>query len=515
MKFLQQLGRSMLLPIAVLPICGIMMGLGYLLCPASMQGGNITGLVPYIGLFFVKAGGAIIDNIPLLFVIGIGFGMSVDNDGTAALSAIISWFVVTTLVSTSFVSTIMPNIIENERAILAYDKIANPFIAICCGLIGAACYNRFKGTKLPDALAFFGGKRCVSIFSGLFSILASAILILIWPIIFGLLITLGQSIAGLGNFGVGIYVFLNRLLIPTGLHHALNSVFLFDTIGLGDLSHFWAGETSNDVNWSLGMYMAGYFPSMMFGVPGAALAMIRCAKPGKRKVALGIMGSAAICSFICGVTEPFEFTFMFLAPALYLVYSLLYGIIAFITVSLGFRAGFSFSGGAVDLFFSSHLPAAANIALIIPIGIVTFIIYYLVFRFAIIKWRLKTPGREDLEEIATKKNNADVIPTDINISIPQISDSDNDITQDLSDSDRYKKMAEAFLSGVGGKDNLESITNCMTRLRLVVKDMALVHETAIRAAGAKGVVRPGRKALQIVVGPQVEHIAVEFNKLVQ
>ena len=262
-------------------------------------------------------------------------------------------------------------------------------------------------------------------------------LLFVWPLIFGGLVALGEGIVGLDAVGAGIYAFLNRLLIPVGLHHALNNVFWFDTIGLGDLSHFWAGETSADVSWSLGMYMSGFFPCMMFGVPGAALAMIQTAKSTKKKVAIGLVGSAALCAFICGVTEPFEFAFMFLAPGLYVVYALLYGIFTVITVLVGFRAGFSFSAGATDLLFSASLPAAANTWMIIPLGIAAFVVFYLVFRFAIVKFDLKTPGREDDDTEAEK----------------QVVLANND----------YTKVGEIVLEGIGGKDNVVSLDNCITR----------------------------------------------------
>ena len=234
----------------------------------------------------------------------------------------------------------------NNNIISAYEKSGAEVIVMGRG-IGSSCYNKFKSTKLPDWLSFFSGKRCVAIIAGVVSILVSVVLLFVWPILFGALISIGNAIAGMGALGAGIYAFLNRLLIPTGLHHALNNVFWFDTIGLGDLTHFWAGETSADVSWSLGMYMSGFFPCMMFGIPGAALAMIQCAKDNKKKVAIGLVASAALCAFICGVTEPFEFGFMFLAPGLYVIYALLYGIFTVVTVLLGFRAGFSFSAAVI------------------------------------------------------------------------------------------------------------------------------------------------------------------------
>ena len=363
MKYLQKLGKALMLPVACLPICGILMGIGYVLCPATMQGGDIVGFIPKLGFFLVKAGGALIDNMAWLFVIGVGVGMADDHDGTSALAALASWLMMTNLLAVGSVTTLMPSLAENADKTLAFSKIANPFIGILAGIIGATCYNKFKNTKLPDWLAFFSGKRCVAIVAGVVSIVVSAILLFVWPLLFGLLLAVGRGIVGLGAVGAGIYAFLNRLLIPTGLHHALNNIFWFDTIGLGDLSHFWAGETSADVTWSLGMYMSGFFPCMMFGIPGAALAMIQTAKTKKKKVAIGLLGSAALCAFICGVTEPFEFGFMFLAPGLYLVYALLYGIFTVITTLVGFRAGFSFSAGATDLLFSASLPAAQRTCL--------------------------------------------------------------------------------------------------------------------------------------------------------
>ena len=282
MKFVQKLGKALMLPVACLPICGILMGLGYAMCPSTMQGGDVTGIVEQIGFFLVKAGGALIDHMALLFAIGVGVGMSDDHDGTAGLAALASWLMITNLLSTGAVS-VLRTLEEGSTAFIAFSKIENPFIGIIAGIIGALCYNRFKSTKLPDWLSFFSGKRCVAIVAGVVSIIVSAVLLFVWPVLFAGLVALGKGIEGMGALGAGIYAFFNRLLIPFGLHHALNNVFWFDTIGLGDLQHFWAGETSADVSWSLGMYMSGFFPCMMFGIPGAALAMVRCAKPAKKK----------------------------------------------------------------------------------------------------------------------------------------------------------------------------------------------------------------------------------------
>ena len=494
MKYLQKLGKALMLPVACLPICGILMGIGYWLAPAVMgAAGPTEGLAYVVGFFLVKAGGALIDNMAILFAIGVAVGLAEESDGTAGLAGLVSWLMITTLLSSGSVAAIAPAMVENEVNAVAFSKIANPFTGILSGIIGAVCYNKFKGTKLPDVLAFFSGKRSVAIVTGLVSIVVSAILLFVWPLLFGALVALGNAIKGMGVVGVGLYAFLNRLLIPTGLHHALNNVFWFDTIGLGDLTAYWGALVEGDtmangtvINWSVGSYMAGFFPCMMFGIPGAALAMIQTAKSNKRKATIGIVGAAAVCAFLCGVTEPFEFAFMFLAFPLYIVYAALYGIFASITVALGFRAGFVFSAGATDLLFGASLPAAANYWVMIPMGIAAFVVFYLVFRFAITKWNLKTPGRED--------------------------DVDSELKIELANDD-YTTMAQIILEGVGGKENLTSIDHCITRLRLEVKDRLLVDEKKIKSSGASGVIRPGKTSVQVVIGPKVQFVFDEFKKL--
>ena len=489
MKHLQKLGSALMLPVACLPICGILMGLGYALAPAVMGAAGATeGFAYVLGFFLIKAGAALIDNMAILFAIGTAVGLAKENNGTAGLAGLVSWLMMTTLLNPGTVGVIAPGMIASETNAVAFAKIANPFTGILAGIIGAVCYNKFKDTKLPDVLAFFSGKRSVSIITAVVSIVVSAVLLFVWPIVFGALVAIGNGIVSLGAVGAGIYAFLNRLLIPTGLHHALNNVFWFDTIGLGDPTAYWGGKTSADVNWSVGMYMAGFFPSMMFGIPGAALAMIQTAKPSKRKATIGIVGAAAVCTFICGVTEPFEFAFMFLAFPLYIVYSLLYGIFATITIALGFRAGFCFSAGATDLIFSASLPAAANTWLIIPLGIAAFVVFYLVFRFAITKWNLKTPGRED--------------------------DQEAEMGIDVGNAD-FHEMALVILEGMGGKDNITSIDHCITRLRLEVKDRLLVDEKKIKSSGASGVIRPGKTSVQVIIGPKVQFVHDEFKKLCQ
>ena len=487
MKYLQKLGKALMLPVAALPVCGILMGIGYALAPAVMGAeGPTSGAAYTVGFLLIKAGGALIDNMAWLFAIGAAVGLSDDHDGTAGLAGLVSFLMMQQLLSPGVVGAVR-TLEEGTVDYIAFSKIAgNSFIGILAAIIGAACYNKFKNTQLPDWLAFFSGKRSVAIVTAVVSIVVSVVLLFVWPIIFGALVALGNGIAKMSGIGAGIYAFLNRLLIPTGLHHALNNVFWFDTIGLGDLSHYWAGDTSADVGWSVGMYMSGFFPCMMFGIAGAALAMVQTAK--NKKAAIGLVVSAAICAFVCGVTEPFEFGFMFLCFPLYVVYAALYGIFTIITYYSGFRAGFCFSAGATDLVFSASLPAHANTWMIIPLGIAAFVVFYLVFKFAITKFDLKTPGREDEDEEAAEAN---------------ITLANND----------YTAIAKGVLAAVGGKGNVANVDYCATRLRFEVKDSTAVNEKAVKAAGAAGVIRPSKTACQVVIGPKVQFVYDELKKM--
>ena len=494
MKYLQKLGKALMLPVAALPICGILMGVGYFLAPAAMGAeGPTEGLAYTAGFILIKAGGALIDNMAWLFAVGAAVGLSDDHDGTAALAGLVSYLMMTQLLSTGVVGAIM-TLEEGSSTFIAFQKTAgNAFIGILAAIIGSTCYNKFKNTQLPDWLAFFSGKRCVAIVTGVVSIVVSVILLFVWPLIFNALVWVGDAIVGMGGIGAGLYAFFNRLLIPTGLHHALNNVFWFDTIGIGDLSNYWAGYVTGDIgtngeviDWSLGMYMSGFFPCMMFGIPGAALAMVHTAK--NKKAAIGLVTSAAICAFVCGVTEPFEFGFMFLCFPLYVVYALLYAIFAVVTYYVGFRAGFMFSAGGTDLLFSASLPAHANTWMIIPLGIAAFVIFYVVFRFAITKFNLTTPGREDEDADAAEAN---------------ITLANNDFTA----------IASGVLAAIGGKGNVANVDYCATRLRFEVKDSTAVDEKAVKAAGAAGVIRPSKNACQVVIGPKVQFVYDELKKM--
>lgn len=476
MKYLQKLGKSLMLPVACLPVAGILMGIGYWIDSDGWGANNLLALI------LIKAGAILIDNMALLFAIGVAVGMSVDQEGTAALAGLVSWLTVQTMLSSGVVA-----LITGADANPAFGKINNQFIGILCGIIGASCYNKFHKCKLPDFLAFFSGRRSVAIVTTFLTLLSCVVLFFVWPVIYSALVAFGESIMGLGAVGAGIYGFFNRLLIPVGLHHALNSVFWFDVAGINDLAKFW-GTAPGGVMGQTGMYMAGFFPVMMFGLPAAALAMYHTAKTNKRKLAAGLLGAAALCSFFTGVTEPLEFSFMFLAPVLYVVHALLTGISVLIVAALPIRAGFQFSAGFVDWFLSFKAPFAENPLLLIPIGLAFAVVYYVVFRVLIVKLNLKTPGREDdeadeAELKATLKN------------------------------DNYAEVAAKILEGVGGKENVAEIDNCITRLRLEVKDRLLVDEKKIKAAGVAGVIRPGKTSVQVIIGTQVQHVADAFKDL--
>lgn len=476
MKFLQRLGKSLMLPVACLPAASILMGIGYWMDSTGWGANNLAAA------FLITAGSALIDHMAILFAIGVSVGMSEDNDGTAGLAGLVSWLMITTLLSTSSVA--MFKKIDVSEVSAAFSNIETQFVGILAGIIGAACYNRFKGTKLPDALAFFSGKRCVAIVTALVSILASLVLFVIWPAIYAALVQFGTAILSTGAVGAGIYAFLNRLLIPFGLHHALNSVFWFDVAGINDLGNFWSGAGTFG---QTGMYMTGFFPAMMFGLPAGALAMYHTAKEKKKKAVYGLLFAGAVSSFFTGVTEPLEFAFMFLAPGLYVIHAVLTGIAAVICVMLPVRAGFNFSAGFVDWLLSFQAPLAENPIFIIPIGIAFGMAYYVIFRLVITKFDLKTPGREDdtIEE------------TKITLS-----------------NNEHREMASIILDGLGGKRNLITVDHCVTRLRLEVVDPAVINETLIKSAGAIGIIHPGKNSIQIIIGTKVQFVADELKTLV-
>lgn len=472
-----------MVPVATLPAAAILMGVGYWIDPVGWGGDNA------LAAFFIKSGSAIIDNMSVLFAIGVAYGMSKDKDGAAALTGFVGFLVLTTLCSPAAVSMIQK--IPADQVPAAFGKISNQFVGIMVGIISAELYNRFSSVELPKALSFFSGRRLVPILTSFVMIVVAFILMYIWPVIFDGLVNFGEHIQKLGSVGAGVYAFFNRLLIPVGLHHALNSVFWFDVAGINDIPNFLGGAQSIEAGKAVvgitGRYQAGFFPIMMFGLPGAALAIYHCARPENKAKVLGIMMAGAFAAFFTGITEPLEFSFMFVAPVLYVIHAVLTGISVFIAASMQWIAGFGFSAGLVDMVLSSRNPLAVHWYMLILQGLAFFVIYYVVFRFTITKFNLMTPGRE----LAVAGSEAD--GQDVNVS--------GTGTEDVSG------LARQYIAAVGGSDNLTGIDACITRLRLNVKDSSLVNEALAKRLGASGVIRLNKTSVQIIVGFVAEKIA--------
>ncbi|MBJ9035413.1 PTS N-acetyl glucosamine transporter subunit IIABC [Citrobacter freundii] len=463
--FFQRLGRALQLPIAVLPVAALLLRFGQ---PDLLN-------VPFIA----QAGGAIFDNLALIFAIGVASSWSKDSAGAAALAGAVGYFILT-----KAMVTINPAI---NMGVLA---------GIITGLVGGAVYNRWSGIKLPDFLSFFGGKRFVPIATGFFCLVLAAIFGYVWPPVQNAIHAGGEWIVGAGALGSGIFGFINRLLIPTGLHQVLNTIAWFQigeftnaagTVFHGDINRFYAGDGT------AGMFMSGFFPIMMFGLPGAALAMYFAAPKARRPMVGGMLLSVAITAFLTGVTEPLEFLFMFLAPLLYLLHALLTGISLFVATLLGIHAGFSFSfsAGAIDYVLMYNLPAASqNVWMLVVMGLVFFVIYFVLFSAVIRMFNLKTPGREDKED--------DIVTEEAN------SNTEEGLAQ----------LATSYIAAVGGTDNLKAIDACITRLRLTVADSGRVNDAMCKRLGASGVVKLNKQTIQVIVGAKAESIGDEMKKVV-
>ena len=477
--YMQRMGRSLMLPVATLPIAALFMGIGYWIDPTAWGANNI------LAAFLIKTGGTILDNLGILFAVGLAIGMSKDKDGSSALAGLVAFLTPITLVSSSSVALFT----GQETVNVAFEAINNKnvFIGILAGLIAAAMYNRFSQVKLPMALAFFSGKRSVPIVTAGVMAVVSALLIFVWPPVYNALVSFGGMISGLGAVGAGLYGFFNRLLIPTGLHHALNNVFWFNLAGIDDIGKFWASEGIKGVT---GMYQAGFFPVMMFGLPAGALAIYRSARPEKKKEVASLMIAAAFASFFTGVTEPLEFSFMFVAWPLFVVHAFLTGISLFIAATFQWTAGFNFSAGLVDFVLSLRVPIANQPLMLLVLGLVMAVVYYFTFMFVIKKFNLMTPGREE--------------------SSPE--DFENEETIATGD-DKFAVMAGRLYEALGGIDNITSIDNCTTRLRLQVKDTSLVDQDMIKKTGV-----PGQKLIdatnyQVIVGTEVQFVADALAQL--
>lgn len=488
---LQKLGGALMLPIAVLPVAALLLRLGQ---PDLFN-------VPVMAY----AGQAIFSNLGLLFAVGVAIGLARENHGAAAVAAVVAYLV--TLqgagVFLQAPASVLAGVPEHARAMVIASfkhqrliQLTVP-VGIVTGLMGGLFYNRFHRIRLPSYLAFFGGKRFVPIVAGFAALPLAVVLGLELRHIETGMTALSRGVLAAGPLGLFVYGVLNRLLIVTGLHNILNS-FAWFIVGnfhgvTGDMNRFFAGDPT------AGNFMAGFFPVMMFGLPAACLAMYHTALPSRRAAVAGLLASIAFTSFLTGVTEPVEFSFMFLAPALYAVHALLTGLSFIIMSSLGVKLGFGFSAGLFDFVLNySH---ATRPLLLLPVGALYFGLYYGIFRFAIVKFDLKTPGREDSGELA-EASQASEVPG------PEPEAGATAAARAGAASDR----AVAFIAALGGAANLDVVDSCMTRLRLIVHTQDTVDAAALKRLGAMGVVRPSSEAVQVILGPHAELVAGEIRE---
>ncbi|WP_298089787.1 N-acetylglucosamine-specific PTS transporter subunit IIBC [uncultured Sphingomonas sp.] len=470
---LQPLGRALMLPIATLPIAGLLLRLGQ---------------PDLLDIAFVSAAGdAIFSHLGLLFTIGVATGFAKDGNGAAAMGGLVCYLVATAGAQALFVvpPDVLANVPEALRATVekawkaaTIAKFDVP-VGIVAGAIGGSFYNRFSNLKLPDYLAFFGGRRFVPIVSGFAGLGLALILGVSYAWISAGMDALSAGVVAAGGAGLFAFGLLNRLLLVTGLHHILNNVAYF-SVGefqgkTGDLTRFFAGDPT------AGGFMSGFFPVMMFGLPAACLAMYHEALPERRKAVGGLLLSLALTSFLTGVTEPIEFSFMFLAPALYAVHAVLTGSAEAVMNALGVKLGYGFSAGLFD--YALNFGKATRPLMLVPVGAAYALAYYAIFRFAIRRFGLQTPGREPVTEGATTA------------AAPVAAG----------------ERGTAFAQALGGAANLKDVGACTTRLRLVVNDQDAVDEAALKALGARGIIRPSATALQVVVGPIADTVASEIR----
>ncbi len=483
-NYLQNIGRALMVPVAVLPAAAILLGLGYWLDPVGWGADN------QIAALLIKSGSALIDNMGILFAIGVGFGLSKDKNGAAALSALVGWLVIQTLLSPDNYALIVQINVEEVPA--AFSKINNQFIGILTGIVASTIYNKTYQVELHQALSFFGGRRLSSIVTAASMVLVSAILMIVWPTLYNALVSFGEMLMSMGPLGAGIFGTANRLLIPFGLHHALYPVFWFDVAGINDIANFYAPpgtvELPDIEGYTIGMYLAGFFPIMMFGLPAGALAMYHEALPSQKSKVKGLFLAAGFVSFFTGVTEPLEFSFMFAAPGLYVLHAIFTGLSLFIAASMQWISGFSFSAGFIDFVLSTKNANANQWYMLLIQGLFFACLYYFSFRFAIRKFNIKTPGRDAEENEIDEKN------------------------EENFTGNKHEVMAQKLLRIIGD-DNLVEIDNCATRLRLIVKTNEKINVDAIKRTGVAGVIKPSDEALQIIVGPAVEFVADEMKKI--
>lgn len=484
---LQRLGKSLMLPIALLPAAGILLRLGQ----DDLLGGTD---IPVIGPFFdamSAAGDALFSNLALLFAVGVAIGFAKKADGSTALAAVAGYLVMSS-VFTSMSPVVLDGVTDaaGDQATINYSV----FGGILVGLLTAWLFDRYHDTELPPYLGFFGGRRFVPIVVSLAVLFLSFVMSYLYPLFNSGLTSVGEFIAGSGAFGAFVYGFANRMLIPLGLHHILNTFIWFiygdyegaNGLVTGELSRFAAGDPS------AGALTSGFYPILMFGLPAAALAMIHVAKPKQKKVAVGIFSAAGLTAFLTGVTEPLEFAFMFLAFPLYVVHALLTGLSLAVSYLLDEHLGFSFSAGMVDLLLYGTAPAAKNIPLLVIQGLVFAVVYYVMFRFAIVRWNLRIPGRLPDEEFEATEA------------------TDSGDAGDADSGTGATSRADQLIAAFGGRDNLVHVDACMTRLRMEVSDRTAVDQARLRALGAAGVMEVGNN-VQAVFGTTSDTLKEEIR----
>jgi PTS system N-acetylglucosamine-specific IIC component len=500
---LQRLGKSLMLPIAVLPAAGILLRLGQ---PDLL--GKIEA--PVIGPFFkaMSAGGdALFSNLPLLFAVGVAIGFAKKADGSTALAAVVGY-----LVMAAVFKTMSPIVLAGELDKAGEQAQINysVFAGIVVGLVTAWLFDRYHTIQLPSYLGFFGGRRFVPIVVSLASLFIAFAMSYFYPIFDAGLTGLGKFITGSGAIGAFVYGFANRMLIPLGLHHIPNSYiwFLYGDYQppggepvTGDIPRFIAGDPTG------GAYTAGFYPILMFGLLGAALAMIHVANKKQRKVAVGILGAAGLTAFLTGITEPLEFAFMFVAFPLYVVHAVLTGLSLAIAYLLDIHLGFSFSAGLIDLLLFSTAPAAKNVPLLIGMGVFFFVLYYVLFRFAITRWNLRTPGREPESEFEAEEqaNLGEGAESATAVSA-------GGTTATLTAPVRADSKAEQVIAAFGGRGNLVNVDACITRLRVEVSDKDKVDQSRLKSLGAAGVVEVGN-SVQAVFGTDAEALKNDINEI--
>ena len=523
---LQRVGRSFMLPIAVLPVAGLLLGIGSsftnetTIATYGLQSilGNGTMLHALL-VIISKAGNVIFDNLPIIFAVGVAIGMAKAEKEVAALSAMISFFVMHASINAVLVvsgkiladGSIADNVLDGTIASVCgiQSLQMGVFGGIIVGLGVAALHNRYHKIVLPSALSFFGGSRFVPIISTVVYVGVGILMYFIWPAVQNGIFALGGLVTGTGYFGTLVFGIIKRALIPFGLHHVFYMPFWQTAVGgtmmvdgnliQGGQNIFFAQLASPDVTHfsaDATRYFSGEFIFMIFGLPGAALAMYRCAKPEKKKAAGGLLLSAALACMFTGITEPLEFSFLFVAPALFAVQVILAGSAYMIAHVLNIAVGLTFSGGILDLFIFGILQGNAKTSWmrIIPVGIIYFLLYYFIFSFLIKKYDFKTPGREDDDEETKLYTKADVNARNMANSRQSETDGKQGGTDD--------EKSAAIARGLGGKKNITSVDCCATRLRCSIENPELVDEKLLKATGAVGVVKRGQ-GIQVIYGPQV------------